>query len=162
MMFLHNSCSLCQMNRIQKYHFYIKITILQCQHIKSKILEAVQKLLELYMLVLFQNDLIIFVTGIFGNKGNPSPQTVLHIHSGLLPRYFIKGLGIRGTKGAPLPRLCFAQLPLSFNYYLCYEKCYVHTYIRTDTHNYLNRFLLGFPQYISFMALLSHQLKQHS
>ena len=36
-------------------------------------------------------------------------------------------LGIRGAKGAPLPRLCFAQLPLSFNYYLCYEKCYVHT-----------------------------------
>ena len=52
-------------------------------------------------------------------------------------------LGIRGAKGAPLPRLCFAQLPLSFNYYLCYEKCYVHTYIHTYewtyTQNYLNR-----------------------
>ena len=41
---------------------------------------------------------------------------------------YICVLGICGTKGAPLPRLCFAQLALDFcSYYLCYEKCYVHT-----------------------------------
>ena len=50
--------------------------------------------------------------------------------------YFIK-LGIRGAKGAPLPRMCFAQLALAvLSYYLCYEQCYVHTEGQTDTHNY--------------------------
>ena len=48
-------------------------------------------------------------------------------------------LGIRGAKGAPLPRLCFAQLALVFCFkvLLFSEKHYVthtHTHRRTDRH----------------------------
>ena len=64
---------------------------------------------------------------------------------------------IRGAKGTPLPRLCFAQLTLAFSYYLCYKKCYVHTYIHTNTHNYIIRRF--FPKKVALKILLTHFLR---
>ena len=51
---------------------------------------------------------------------------------------FYNVLGIRGAKGASLPRLCFAQLAFSFKWSITWHT-HTHTYTHTDTHNYINR-----------------------
>ena len=69
------------------------------------------------------------------------PKKIFNIWRYFIPslisrvKYIISKLGIRGAKGAPLPRLCFAQLA----FVLC-VKCYfvvksitLRTHGRTDT-----------------------------